>query len=90
MRINLHAHTLAALNTRTRAVVFFFFFPEFLDLAGFLLGCRGGLRWLVGWFEVGHSGSRWGGMAWARGGSQWAVVGRRGVGSQWVVGWAAG
>jgi hypothetical protein len=42
----------------------FFFFFFFSDLARFLLGCRGGLRWLVGWFEVGRSGSRWGGVAW--------------------------
>uniref|UniRef100_A0A2N9IDA5 Uncharacterized protein n=1 Tax=Fagus sylvatica TaxID=28930 RepID=A0A2N9IDA5_FAGSY len=31
----------------------------------------------VGWFEVGRSGSRWGGVAWARGGSWvWVAVGR--------------
>ena len=49
----------------------------FSDLAGFLLGCRGGLRWLVGWFEVGRSGSRWGGVA--------GLAVGRGFGLRWVV-----
>jgi hypothetical protein len=42
---------------------FFFFFS---DLAGFLLGCQGGLRWLVGWFEVGRGGAAWRGLAVGR------------------------
>ena len=51
---------------------FFFFF--FSDLAGFLLGCRGGLRWLVGWFEVGRDGATWRGLAVGRGfGLRWVV-----------------
>ena len=50
--------------THRAGFFFFFFFP---DLAGFLLGCRGGLQWLVGWFEVGHGGAVWSGLAVGRG-----------------------